>query len=625
MPNSRGERWLGITCTTTAKSAWLTICSHAARQKPSCCRAVTQTHLMAERPLVFLGNQIMTRRHLVIHVAIVAIANLALVPAPPTVLAQEAATATAPRITAPGASGPRAAEPQAPAPESNRHKTARLRTVGQAQPFDFAWLKGHARELAAQPYHAPPAALPEPIAHLTWDQMQAIHFKEAHALWQDEAAQFRIRFFHLGLYNKLPVKIFELRDGQARQLAYDPTLFEYGKSGVDGGQLPADLGFAGFQIFHQADWRRDVAAFQGASYFRAVGEGKQYGLSARGLAVDCGLARAEEFPNFTAYWLERPSPKSDRLTIYALLDSPSVAGAYRFVVTPGEPLKMEIDAAIYPRKSIEVLGVAPLTSMFQCGENDRRVGSDWRPEIHDSDGLSMWTGAGEWIWRPLVNPSRVRVNSFQDQNPRGFGLLERDRSFDHFQDDGVYYDRRPSVWVEPKEDAQGWGKGAVRLVEIPTPDETFDNIVTFWTPAEHPQPGAELLFSYRLFWGNKSPHTSPLATVQATRTGMGGVIGQQRKYFSWRFAVDFAGGELASLPADAKVEPVITASRGEIEITSARPLTAIDGWRAMFDVKPTDDSVEPIDLRLYLRHNDKPLTETWIYQWTPPEKSERKF
>jgi glucans biosynthesis protein len=280
-------------------------------------------------------------------------------------------------------------------------------------------------------------------------------------------------------------------------------------------------------------------------------------------------------------------------------------------------LVMEVDAALYPRKEIARLGVAPLTSMFVYGENDRRMANDWRPEIHDSDGLAMWTGSGEWIWRPLVNPASLRFSAFLDQNPRGFGLLQRDRNFDHYQDDGAFYDRRPSLWVEPK---SGWRKGSIQLVEIPTVDETFDNIVAFWNPTEKPQPGQELLFSYRLYWGAQIPVNPPLAQVVATRTGLGGYVGQKRKYFSWRFVVDFAGGDLSMISKAIEVEPVITASRGQIEFPSTRPLDRVRGYRVTFDLKPTDDSLEPIDLRLYLRANGQPLTETWLYQWTPDRR-----
>jgi len=499
---------------------------------------------------------------------------------------------------------------------------ADLKPIGKPQPFDYAWLKGHARHLASRPYQAPRSTLPKGLDTLTWDQYQSIRFRKERALWRDDQLRFQAQFFHLGLFFKSPVRMFEVVDGQAQEIAYDPALFDHSESGVPAERLPPDLGFAGFRINFHTDLQRDIAAFLGASYFRAVGGEWQYGQSARGLAIDTGMNRPEEFPNFVAFWLEKPARQSSTLTVYALLDSPSIAGAYRFVITPGDTQVMDIDAALYPRKVIERIGIAPCTSMFQFGENDKRMANDWRPEIHDTDGLQMWTGNGEWIWRPLTNPAHLRFNAFQDNNPRGFGLLQRDRNFDHYQDDGVFYDKRPSLWVEPK---HGWGPGSVQLVEIPTVDETFDNIVAFWNPADKPQPGQELLFGYRLYWGAHPPARPPLAECVATRTGIGGIVGQPRKYFSWRFAVDFAGGDLSLIGKDAKVEPVIWASRGQIEITSARPLHAINGWRAMFDLRPLDDSTRPIDLRLYLQCDGQPLTETWLYQWDPPPPAERKF
>lgn len=420
--------------------------------------------------------------------------------------------------------------------------------------------------------------------------------------------------------------MYEVVNGVAEEIRYNPAWFDLSKSGVNGAALSRDLGFAGFRVQFHTDWKRDVAAFLGASYFRAVGgDFLQYGLSARGMAIDTALNRPEEFPRFTDFWFVRPEENAMSLTVYALLDSPSIAGAYRFDIAPAATLTMDVDAALYPRKPIERLGIAPLTSMFLTAENDKRIDDDWRPEIHDSDGLALHTRSDEWIWRPLVNPAGVRVNSFLDENPRGFGLLQRDRNFDHYQDDGVYYERRPSLWVEPKNSGStGWGKGAVQLVELPALDETHDNIVAYWNPATRLQPNEELLFSYRLYWGTKAPFESSLARVAATRTGIGGVVGQKRKYFSWRFAVDFAGGQLGMLAKNEAVEPVITASRGAIEITSARPLYEIGGLRAMFDIKP-DDSAEPIDLRLYLRLDKQALSETWIYQWTPPPLKDRKF
>jgi periplasmic glucans biosynthesis protein len=493
--------------------------------------------------------------------------------------------------------------------------TITLSPLGQPQGFDYAWLKGQARARAAGSYQPPVSHIPDEVKNLDWDQYRAIRYRADHALWAQDRLRFRVKFFHLGLYYKSPVRMYEVVDGQAQELAYDPAMFDYGKSGLTASRLPKDLGFAGFQVHFHTELEREIVAFLGASYFRAVSGELHWGLSARGLAIDCGMDRAEEFPMFTAFWLERPAPDAGTLTVYALMDSPSVAGAYRFDISPTATLVMEVDAALYPRKEIARLGVAPLTSMFVYGENDRRMANDWRPEIHDSDGLAMWTGSGEWIWRPLVNPPSLRVNAFLDDNPRGFGLLQRDRNFDHYQDDGAFYDRRPSLWVEPK---SSWGKGSIQLVELPTIDETFDNIVAFWNPADKPQPGQELLFPYRLHWGAQMPVSPPLAQVVATRTGLGGYVGQKRMYFSWRFVVDFAGGDLPILGKDVKVDPVIAASRGQIENPSTRPLDMVRGYRVTFDLKPTDDGVAPIDLRLYLRANGQPLTETWLYQWTPP-------
>jgi periplasmic glucans biosynthesis protein len=497
------------------------------------------------------------------------------------------------------------------APSGLRATPGTAKAAGEGQAFSKEWLKEEARRLSEAPFVPFANTFPEWIANLDWDDYQSIHFRKEHSLWAKEHLPFQARLFHLGLFFKHPVTLHEVVQGVARPIHFSKDLFAYGK------QLPVpahveDIGFAGFRIHAHPDFERDMFSFLGASYFRAVGGTKQYGLSARGLAVDTGLARPEEFPEFRSFWLERPAPKAETVTIYALLDSPSVTGAYTFIVNPGASTVMDIEADLFPRTDIKRIGIAPLTSMFQNGENDRRVADDFRPEIHDSDGLSLHTGSGEWIWRPLVNSPVVRVNSFADENPKGFGLLLRDRNFDHYQDDGAFYDRRPSVWVEPVGD---WGKGAVQLVEIPTADETFDNIVVFWNPAEVFGPGQERRFQYRLYWGSEPPARSPLAEVVATRIGAGGVIGQKNRPPSRKFVVDFEGGRLSNLPKDAKVSPVISASRGEIKLPATRILVGTKVWRCSFDLY--SEGREPVDLRCYLAVEQGALTETWMYQWTP--------
>jgi len=497
-----------------------------------------------------------------------------------------------------------------------------LKRLGASEPFDYARLKGIARTLSSQPYKAPPDKLPPALARLDWDHWEAIRYRDEHSLWAGQGLRYQIRFAHLGMRIVKPVRMYAVENGSAQEIAYDPAMWDYSHAGLNPNDLPPTLGFGGFRIFYDTDWVRDCAVFQGASYFRAIDGDLQYGMSHRGLAINTGMPVTEEFPDFVAFYLERPPKDSGELTIYALLDSPSVSGAYRFILRVADTLLMDVDAALYPRQEIERIGIAPGTSMFFVGKNQRDISEDWRPEIHDSDGLQILTGSGEWIWRPLINPSVVRVNSFLDNGPRGFGLMQRERSFAAYQDDGVFYDKRPSVWVEPK---GNWGKGAVMLVEIPTRDETLDNIVAFWNPADKPQRGTELLFGYRLYWCRSNPVSTPLATTGATRTGIGGVVGQARTHFSWRFVVDFFGGNLPLLTDAARVTPVIHASRGRIEIASARPLRPLNGWRAMFDLALTDPSTEPIDLRLYLSFDGQPLTETWLYQYTPPPPKRRKF
>lgn len=499
-------------------------------------------------------------------------------------------------------------------------KQKALRTLPGSEAFDYAILKGLARHLSGQPYAAPADTLPEAVKTLDFYRYETIRFRDEAALWgpqQVDNSMLQAKFFHPGHLFRHPVRIYEVHAGKAREIACDQTLFDYSKSGLKPEDIPADLGFAGFRLLLAPEWQRDVTAFLGASYYRAVGDRLQFGMSARGLAVDCGLPRPEEFPVFTRFWLERPPAKTAAVTLYALLESPSISGAYRFHIRyEGKRQIMDVDTALYPRKPIERLGIAPLTSMFQYGENDRRAAKDWRPEIHDSDGLAMLRGNGEWLWRPLTNPPQLRFSAFIDENPRGFGLYQRDRNFDHYQDDSMYYESRPSVWVEPRGD---WGKGAIELIELTADDETMDNTVAFWHPEKIPQPGEELLYSYRLHWSGPPPVQTPLARVVATHTGPGGIVGQnvvgrRREFASSRYVVDFVGDALKK--NSGPLHPVVTISRGELDLVSLRRVDNGDVWRASFDLK-SDANPEPINLRLHLSDGKRVLSETWLYQWTP--------
>ncbi|WP_413722012.1 glucan biosynthesis protein D [Sodalis sp. RH24] len=505
---------------------------------------------------------------------------------------------------------------------------------GSATAFDFSTLKTMAANLAGQAFGGPPAELPKTLAELTPQAYNDIQYDANHSLWHDvPGRQLDVHLFHVGMGFKRRVRMYSV-DPQAhlaKEIHFRPELFNYHNAGVDTAQLQGrdNLGFAGFKVNKAPELtRRDVVSFLGASYFRAVDDTYQYGLSARGLAIDTFTDQREEFPDFVAFWFDKPQPADTTFTLYALLDSPSATGAYRFVIhCEAERVVMDIEKHIHARTAIKQLGVTPITSMFSCGTNERRTCDTIHPQIHDSDRLAMWRGNGEWICRPLNNPQRLQFNEYLDENPKGFGLLQLDHDFDNYQDVIGWYNKRPSLWVEPVGD---WGKGSVNLLEIPTTGETLDNIVCFWQPAEPIQAGQELSFSYRLYWSGEPPVSSPLARVKATRTGMGGFpegwAPGEHYPATWarRFAIDFVGGDIKAA-ASQGIEPVITPTRGKIDNIEILFVEPMDGYRILFDWTPDSDSIDPVELRMFLRTRGNVLSETWLYQYFPPPPDKRKY
>jgi len=476
--------------------------------------------------------------------------------------------------------------------------------------FDFDDVAKRAAALAAQSYKAPARELPKPLKDLSYDQYRDIRFKPARSLWRSANLPFEIQLFHPGLYYDKPVRISEIVNGVAREIRFDPEMFDYGNNTLDKSAL-RNLGFAGFRVhvaLNMPKYKDEVLVFQGASYFRGLGKDQRYGLSARGLALDTGLASGEEFPHFTEFWIERPNAQSRELTFYALLDSESVAGAYRFVVRPGNETVTLVKARIFLRKNVAKLGIAPLTSMYFFGENQPRTAArDYRPEVHDSDILLVQAGTGEWITRPLVNPKRLLVTSFALTNPMGFGLMQRDRLFENYQDLEARYELRPSAWIEPR---GNWGKGRVELVQIPTPDETNDNIVAFWVPDEVPAPRMPFDVEYRIRWQKNVDTKPPLAWIAQTRRGHGYT---RQPDSSIGFVVDYEGPALKDLPADAKVESVVTVDgNGEIVENHAYRNEVTGGFRLRLRVKHIDDK-KPLEMRAFLRAGDTTVTPTWSY------------
>jgi periplasmic glucans biosynthesis protein len=477
-----------------------------------------------------------------------------------------------------------------------------------AQAFGFNDVAKRAEALAAEPWQEPKNELPKSLRELSYDQYRDIRFRPERALWRRNGSPFEIQFFHAGFFYSNPVKLHVVTEQGVQKLKFRHEDFDYGANKLDPKDFE-DMGYAGFRVHYPVNsprYKDEIAVFLGASYFRALGKNQLYGLSARGLAVDTALMSGEEFPAFTEFWLVWPAEKSGELEIYALLESKRVTGAYRFVLRPGNETQMEVRKKLFPRSRMEKIGVAPLTSMYFFGENQPSSEEDYRPEVHDSDGLLLNTSNGEWVWRPLVNPRRLLVTSFELTNPRGFGLMQRDRSFDHYQDLEARYERRPSAWITPKGD---WGKGRVELVQIPTPDETNDNIVAYWVPAQSPEPGQPLEFQYRLNWQLNTLTQPPLATVVQSRRGHGY---RKEANNNLRFIVDFDTSSLKKLGKNVKPEAAIWASdNGEILEKQSFRNEANDNWRVSFLLKRKNE--EPVEMRVTLRVDDKIVSETWSY------------
>lgn len=472
--------------------------------------------------------------------------------------------------------------------------------------FDSSTVRQLARSLAEKPFAQPEPDLPESLANINYDQFRGIRFAPDHAIWRAEGLPFQLQFFHRGFYFVDRVDIYRVREGRAYKIAYSPDLFTF-----EGLEPPAatDLGFAGFRIhgpINRPDYFDEICVFLGASYFRAVAKDQVYGLSARGLSLKTGNPEGEEVPVFRSFWVEQPAPEAGSIVVHALLDSESAAAGFRFTIRPGDTTVFDVEMSLYPRVDIEEAGIATLTSMFFFDASDRLGIDDYRPAVHDSEGLLMWNGRGEQLWRPLANPNSLQISQFVDANPRGFGLMQRKRDFGGYQDLEARYERRPSAWVESIGD---WGNGAISLVEIPTDSEIHDNIVAFWRPREPLRAKGEYPFTYRLHWGWDTPWTTELARVVETQVGHAWEDPTTRL-----FVIDVAGGPLAGLPAETTPRIDTWSNTGQLRNQVAQPNPETGGWRMSFELVPGDSSA--VELRAQLKDGAKPLSEVWVYRWT---------
>jgi len=481
-------------------------------------------------------------------------------------------------------------------------------TWAQVVPSTFEGVDAMAAKLAAEPYKQP-ASIEGDMRRLSYDQYRALRAKPEGALWREGKGLFRVEFFPAGFIYEKPVQIFTVEGDTATPLGLSPDQFDFSDSGLKA--PPQKIEPAGFRLLHplnRPDKFDEIAAFLGATYFRAIGRGQVYGSSFRGLAIDTGIGgKPEEFPLFRAFWLIKPKEDAGDMTVWALLDSPGAAGAFAFTIRPGTRTVIDTKVVVYMRNDVQVLGIAPLTSMFFSGKASP-IRDDYRPEIHDADGFHMATGKGERLWRPLQNPDALAISTFQDSNPRGFGLLQRERDFDRYQDTGASLQARPSLWVEPVGD---WGEGEVRLLEIPTQSETNDNIAAFWVSKRPARKAERREYAYRLSALSDEASLSPAGRVIATRAGSVPYAPKQR-----RFVIEFTGGDLMSLEPQQPVESDVALSNAKLTRTYIEALPWRKSWRLFIDFEP-DGAKKPIDMRAVLTLRGQPLTETWTNLYRP--------
>jgi len=476
----------------------------------------------------------------------------------------------------------------------------------EGEVFSRDKLLEYAKALAKSAYVAPDSTLPASLQSLNYDQYVSIRFRPERAIWSTDHRGFVIEPLHRGFIYAALVDLFTIEDGRVLVVPYEPDMFDFGS--IAPPAPDSKLGFSGFRLkapIDSPDRLDDFAIFQGATYFRAIARNQIYGAVARGLAINTGEASGEQFPFFRAFWIERPQQRSDTLAVHALLDSEAATGALHLTLTPGENTIIDVDATFYPRTKIDHVGIAPLNSMYLFGPNDRKGVDDVRVAVHESSGLQMLTGGGEWIWRPLQNPETLQISGFVDKTPRGFGLIQRNRDPAAFEDSQHRYETQPSVWITPKGD---WGEGSIQLVEIPTDAEIHDNIICYWRPKNALEAGQEYAFSYRTNWCWTPPDTPPMAVVHETRIG---AFGAKRRMF----VIDFQGDIFANADNIRGIEPNIAANPGKISDVSLTLDTQRRIGRLSFGLDPESENYS--EMRAVLIKDGKPVSETWLYRWTP--------
>jgi periplasmic glucans biosynthesis protein len=467
--------------------------------------------------------------------------------------------------------------------------------------FDATLVLDAARQLAQRAFVPPNTALPEPFTALNAESYQAITHRPERRIWSDENVGYEVEPQHRGSIFTTPVLLSTVEQGLVKRIIYDPLRYNFGK--LTPATALGDIGFSGFKLLQKGEQSVDFAVFQGATFYRSRARGQEFGAVARALAIKTGDPRGEEFPIFRAFWIERPGTDGV-IMVHAVADSESATAAFRFTLRPGDMTIIDTECTVFARIDIDHIGLGPIQGTYLFGPSRRRNADDVRPQVHDVHGLQMLNGRNEWIWRPLNNPEQLQISSFMDENPKGFGLVQRDRDFNAYQDDDNRFEMRPTIWMEPIGD---WGPGAIQLTEIPSNSELNDNIIAYWRPKDVLVAGSRSTFSYRQFWCWVTPERGTIAETIGFRVGRGN-SGRRR-----RCLVEFGGENLAAVEA-AGIVMSLSASPGQILNSKLALNTARKSARITFELDPGNE--QACELRLVLTVGDKAITETWLYRWT---------
>ncbi|MHA2937157.1 glucan biosynthesis protein G [Vibrio sp. RC27] len=459
-----------------------------------------------------------------------------------------------------------------------------------------------ARRLSQHPFVKPQRA-PDALNQLDYSSYRQINYQQHAAIWGKASTPFSVQLFAPGYIYRELVDIDVVENSQSIPLEITESSFQVPDESI--GELLEQVGkYAGFRLHYpinKSDYKDEFLVFQGASYFRGISKGQAYGVSTRGLAIDVAGEKGEEYPLFKKFWIERPSSRHQAIVVHALLDSKSVTGAYRFAIYPGAPTRMKVKAVLFPRVDIKNVGLGTLTSMFMHGGIDRSDVADYRPAVHDSEGLFMVRGNDEKLWRPLSNPRRLQVSTFMDKNPKGFGLIQPHRDFEYYQDLEAKYHLRPSIWVKPLGD---WGEGSVELIEIPSDFEANDNIVAYWKPKNGLKKDQVYTFAYELTWLDSFPKSKDNVTI--ARTSGGKKLSEEKN----EIVIDYS-----HLNFDDFKNIKISASASNNVILESRiePNPGVDGARVFITFSPEDTEVS--EFRVQLFEDNVPIGVTWLYRY----------